>query len=177
VTLPVKPSRGGFTRPFGCGWFIREYMLGHGPYDSPRLNPQVGAPQAVIYYHYIQALRRSVALDQATQNEEKQASKEKRSIDPARIDEIAERYLVRIPYKAWRCRYHSFVIYFSNLQRLQWVESTGQEQGSALQVHYPPGPPRLYYRLTQKGRKASDDAWKNPNRALYGNAKKPNTSK
>ena len=24
-------------RPFGCGLFIREFLMGHGPYETPRL--------------------------------------------------------------------------------------------------------------------------------------------
>lgn len=35
----LRPSRGGFLRPFGCGWFIKEFLLGHGPYDSPGIDP------------------------------------------------------------------------------------------------------------------------------------------
>jgi hypothetical protein len=176
VTFPVKPSRGGFTRPFGCAWFIREFLLGHSPYGSPGMDPKVGAPQAVIYYHYKHALRRSVALDAATRDEERQAAREKRSIDPDQIDQLLERYLKRLPYKAWRCRYHSYIVYFSNLRRLKWVEATGQEKTSSFQRRYPPGPPRIYYRLTTKGRQATDDAWRNPLRVLYGHRKKRNVS-
>jgi hypothetical protein len=176
VTFPIKPTRGGFSRPFGCAWFIREFLLGHGPYGSPRIDPRIGAPQAVLYYQYKQALRRSVALDQATRDEERQVTREKRAIDPDRIDRLTEWYLTHIPYKAWRCRYHSFIVYFSNLQRLKWVEATGQERKSSFQGRYPPGPPRRYYRLTSKGRTASDDGWRNPLRALYGYRKKRNFS-
>jgi hypothetical protein len=77
-------------------------------------------------------------------------------------------YLARLPYKAWGCRYHSFVVYFSTLQRLNWVEASGIEKASAFQEHYPPGPPRRYYRLTRAGREASETAWANPYFALYG---------
>jgi len=52
VVEPLRPARGGFLRPFGCGWFIREFLLGHGPNESPRIDPNVGAPQADIFYHY-----------------------------------------------------------------------------------------------------------------------------
>ncbi|GAI69538.1 unnamed protein product, partial [marine sediment metagenome] len=65
-------------------------------------------------------------------------------------------------------RYHSFVVYFSNLQRLGWVELTGEEEASAFQDHYPPGPPRRYFRLTDKGRAALNREWSNPLMALYG---------
>ena len=78
----LRPARGGFLRPFGCGWFIREFLLGHGPYDSPKIDPDVGAPQADIFYHYKTALLKAIALDRATRREEKQARREKRAIDP-----------------------------------------------------------------------------------------------
>ena len=164
----LKPTRGGFLRPFGCGWFIREFLLGHGPNGSPMIDPDVGAPQADICYHYKMALIEATALDRATRTEEKQARREKRSISPDNIERLAERYLARMPYKANGCRYHSFVVYFSNLQRLGWVEFSGKEEASAFQDHYPPGPPRKYFRLTVVGKSATDAAWSNPLLALYG---------
>jgi hypothetical protein len=163
----LRPVRGGFLRPFGCGWFIREFLLGHGPNGSPRIDPDVGAPQADIFHHYKLALMRATAFDRAVRTEEKRARREKRPINPDNIDRLAERYFSRMPYKAQGCRFHSFVVYFSNLQRLGWVEFTGKEEASAFQDHYPPGPPRRYFRLTEVGRQASDAAWSNPRLALY----------
>ena len=164
----LKPARGGFLRPFGCGWFIREFLLGRGPNDSPAINPEVGAPQSDVFFYYKTALMRATAVDQATRVEEKRARREKRSIDPTNIEKLAERYLSRMPYKSRGCRFHSFVVYFSNLQRLNWVESSGREEPSSFQDHYPPGPPRRYFRLTDAGRTAPETAWANPQRALYG---------
>ena len=69
--LPLKPSRGGFLRPFGCGWFIREFLLGHGPNGSPKIDPDVGACQVDIFNHYKIALLKAIALDRATRREEK----------------------------------------------------------------------------------------------------------
>jgi len=155
-------------RPFGCGEFIHDFLLGNGPYGSPKIAPDLGAPQADIFYHYKMALRNEAALDKATRVEEKRARRERRPIDPDNIDRLAQRYLDRMPYKAWGCRYHSFIVYFSNLARLGWVEATGQEEFSEFQDHYPPGPPRKYFRLTKAGKKANDSAWANPLRALYG---------
>ena len=165
---PLRPARGGFLRPFGCGWFIREFLLGHSPNGSPKINPDVGACQADIFYHYKTALLKAIALDRATRQEERQAQRKKRAISPDEIERLTERYLARIPYKSTSCRYHSFVVYFSNLQRLGWVEFTGKEEASAFQDHYPPGPPRRYFRLANAGRAASDAAWSNPQFALYG---------
>jgi len=166
--MDLRPNRGGFLRPFGCGWFIREFLLGRSPNGSPVIDPYVGAPQADIFHGYKMALMRATALDRATRVEEKRARREKRSIDPANIEKLAEKYLARMPYKAQGCRFHSFVVYFSTIQRLGWVEPTGQEEPSSFQQHYPPGPPRRYFRLTKEGRDASDAAWSNPHFALYG---------
>ena len=165
---PLRPTRGGFLHPFGCGWVVREFLSGRGPDGSTKIDPDVGAPQADIFYHYKTALLRAIASDRATRQEEKQARREKRAIDPERIERLTQRYLARIPYKSTSCRYHSFVVYFSNLQRLGWVEFTGSEEASAFQDHYPPGQPRRYFRLTKAGREASDAAWSNPQFALYG---------
>ena len=107
-------------------------------------------------------------MDRATRTEEKRAKREKRSIDPNNIEQLYQRYLARIPYKANGCRYHSFVTYFSNLQRLGWVEPSGIEEPSSFQDSYSPAPPRRYYRLTEAGRTASDIAWANPRLTLYG---------
>jgi hypothetical protein len=101
---------------------MREFLLGHGPNGSPVIDSDVGAPQADIFHHYKLALMKATALDRATRVEEKRARREKRPINPDNIDRLAERYLARMPYKAQGCRYHSFVVYFSNLQRLGWVE-------------------------------------------------------
>jgi hypothetical protein len=168
VLEPLRPKRGGFLRPFGCGPFIRDFLLGRGPYGSSKIDPKVGAPQADIFYHYKMALMRATALDRATRVEERRARKENRPIEPADIERLAERYLARMAYKAQGCRSHSFVVYFSNIQRLGWVEATGHEEPSAFQEHYPKGQPRKYFRLTKAGREASEDEWANPLRALYG---------
>jgi hypothetical protein len=126
------------------------------------IDPLVGSPQADIFHYYKEALRQTLAMDRATRQEEKQAQREKRSIDPNNIDILAKRYLSKMPYKASGCRYHSFVVYFSNLQRLGWVEPSGLEELSAFQDNYPPGPPRRYFRLTAVGTTASDFEWAEP---------------
>jgi len=168
MTLLLKPKRGGFLRPFGCGWFIREFLLGKGPYGSPKIDPSVGAPQAVIFHDYKLALMKATAFDRATGLEEKKARREQRRVNPDNIESLAERFLARMPYKAQGCRYHSFVVYFSNIVRLGWAEFTGKVMPSSFQDHYPPGQPRRYFRLTKAGKKANDSAWANPHRVLYG---------
>ena len=168
VVEPLKPKRGGFLRPFGCGWFIREFLRGHGPNGSPKIDQKIGSCQADIFHHYKMALMQTTALDRATRAEEKRARREKRPISPENIERLAARYLAGMPYKAQGCRSHSFVVYFSTIQRLGWVEATGREEPSAFQEHYPAGQPRRFFRLTKAGREASDAAWANPHRALYG---------
>ena len=88
MTLLLKPARGGFLRPFGCGLFIRDFLLGTGPHGSPSIGPETGAPQADIFYHYKQALRRVTAEDRATRQEEKNAKKAKRPISPDNIEPL-----------------------------------------------------------------------------------------
>jgi len=167
MAVALKPTIGGFLRPFGCGWFIREVLLGHTPYGSPRIEPSTGACQADIFRFYKRALHLEFAEDAAVREEEAAAEKEKRRISPERIEELTRYFLERIPYKLTCCRFHSFVVYFSNLQRLGWVEPTGKEEPSMFQDHYPPGPPRRYFRLTEAGKAAPDAEWSNPLFTLY----------
>jgi len=61
----------------------------------------------------------------------------------------------------------SFTRYFSHLKRLGWVEETGETEASVLQDNYPPGPSRIYYRPTKKGREAILAEWSNPLFTLY----------
>jgi hypothetical protein len=137
VLEPLRPTRGGFLRLFGCGWFIREFLLGNGPHNSPVIETEVGAPQADIFYHYKQALRRVTAEDRAVRQEEKSARKAKRHINPDNIETLVKKYLERIPYKSRGCRYHSFVTYFSTLQKLGWVEPSGKVLNPLLQFQLP----------------------------------------
>ncbi len=164
----LRPSRGGFLRAIGCGEFIREFLLGHGPLGSPVIDPAAGAPPADMFFHYKRSLMRATALDQATGQEEKRARREGRSIDPDNIERLTEAYLSRMPYKSRGCRFHSFIVYLATIRRLGWIETTGYEEPSAFQDHHPPGPPRRYYRLTRAGREAGEIAWRNPHRACYG---------
>jgi len=63
VLEPLRPARGGFLRPFGCGWFIREFLLGNGPMGSPVISPDLGATQTDIHRAYKEALHRAYAED------------------------------------------------------------------------------------------------------------------
>ena len=153
MVLPIRPKRGGFLRPFGCGTYIKEYLSSNG-----------AGVQADIFREYKNKLLAQRALDLATKAEEKLARIQKRSISPDNIDRLSIKYKERLPFKSNSCRYHSFVTYFSMLIRLGWVEFTGQIEPS----EFSRGQERRYYRLTLAGMVASDSAWSNPHRALYG---------
>jgi len=63
--MELRPTRGGFARPFGAGWFIREYLLGNGPEGSTRIEPGRGAPQSDINYEYKVSLSTATARTRA----------------------------------------------------------------------------------------------------------------
>jgi len=164
MVTAIRPSRGGFLRPFGCGWFIREFLLGRGPEGAPVIDPKRGAPQTEINFQYKVALIRAFARDSAERRIEEIGVP---LVSPERAEEIYQEELRRIPHKYTRMRYHSFLVYFGLLKRLGWVEETGEVEESSFQENYPPGPPRRYYRLTKKGREASLVEVSNPLFALY----------
>ena len=162
----LKPVRGGFLRPFGCGWFIREFLLGHGPNGSSRIDPEVGAPQADINYEYKEALARATARERAERIISRMVVSGA-DVTEEQAERIYEREMKRISRKFTHMRYHSFLMYFGVLKRLGWVELAGQTESSAIQDNYPSAPERTYYRLTKKGIVAGDEFWSNPLFTLY----------
>ena len=164
--MDLRPKRGGSQRVFGCAWFVKEFLTGNKPYGSPAVDPAIGAPQSEIFYHYKNSLSRETAMEKATRQEENLARQGKRSINPEKIDKLYKRYLEQTPYKTTSCRYHSFVVYFSNMIRLGWVEFTGRIEHSEFQDHYVKAQPKRYYRLTPTGIAASEADWANPQAAL-----------
>ena len=166
MALELRPNRGGFLRPFGCGWFIREYLLGRGPEGSHAIDPERGAAQADINFEYKEALARATARERA----ERIISRMVLSgadVTEEQADRIYERELKRVSRKFTHMRYHSFLMYFGVLNRLEWVEATSETEPSAMQDNYPPAPQRTYYRLTKKGIEAGDEFWSNPLFTLY----------
>lgn len=166
MAMAIRPKQGGFLRPFGCAWFIKEFLLGHGPEGAPVIDPGRGSPQSEINYEYKSALVRAIARDHT---EKIISAMVVRGVDvtPEMADRIYDAELKKIPHKYTRMRYHSFLVYFGMLKRLGWVEPTGEVEASAFQDSYPPGPARTYYRLTKKGREALDVEWSNPLFTLY----------
>jgi hypothetical protein len=166
MALELRPNRGGFLRPFGCGWFIREYLRGHGPEGSRAIDPVQGAPQADINFEYKEALARATARERAERIISRMV------VGGADVTEgqagvIYERELRRVSRKFTHMRYHSFLMYFGVLKRLGWVEVTNQKEPSSIQENYPPAPERTYYRLTKEGVEAGDELWSNPLFTLY----------
>ncbi len=166
MTLDIRPVRGGFLRPFGCGWFIREFLMGKGPEGSRAIDPQQGAPQADINFEYKEALARATARERAERIISRLVVSGK-DVTEEQAEGIYERELKKLSRKFTHMRYHSFLMYFGVLKRLGWVEITGQTETSSIQDNYPPAPERTYYRLTKKGIEAGDELWSNPLFTLY----------
>ncbi len=166
MVLDLKPTRGGFLRPFGCGWFIREYLLGNGPEGSTQIDANRGSAQADINFEYKEALARATARERAERIISRMVLSGE-DVTEEQAERIYERELKRISRKFTHMRYHSFLMYFGVLKRLGWVETTEETQPSAIQDNYPPAPSRTYYRLTNKGVEASEELWSNPLFTLY----------
>lgn len=167
MTLPLRPKRGGFLRPFGAGIFIRDFLNGEGPrHGAPAIDPDVGAPQSDIHAAYKGALHLAMAEDAVALDAEEAIRRGK----PLSQEEMEKRrlyYLERIPYKLCKMRYSSFTNYFARLIRLGWVEPTGETERSEPQDNWPGARPRVYYRLTDLGRAAPDEHWSDPLLPLY----------
>ena len=166
MVMRLMPTRGGFLRPFGCGWFIREYLLGNCPEGSTKIDANRGSAQADINFEYKEALARATARERA----ERIISRMVLSgadVTEEQAERIYERELKRISRKFTHMRYHSFLMYFAVLKRLGWVETTEETQPSSIQDNYPEAPSRTYYRLTEAGIKAEEELWSNPLFTLY----------
>ena len=164
--MDLKPNRGGFLKPLGCGPFIRKFLLGKGPEGSKVIDPDRGAPQADINYEYKEALARATAREHA----ERVISRMVVSgvdVTEEEAEKIYQRELRKVSRKFTHMRYHSFLMYFGVLKRLGWVETTNETEPSSIQDNYPPAPQRVYYRLTKKGIEAGEKLWSNPLFTLY----------
>ena len=166
MAMAIRPEKGGFLRPFGCGWFIREFLLGKGPEGSRVIDPERGAAQADINYEYKEALARATARERAERIISRLVVGGK-DVTEERAEEIYEHELKRVSRKFTHMRYHSFLMYFGVLKRLGWVEATSQTEPSTIQDYHPPAPSRVYYRLTEKGIQAGNELWSNPLFTLY----------
>jgi len=166
MVMKLTPSRGGYLRPFGCGWFIREFLLGNSPEGSRKIDPVFGAAQSDINYEYKEALARATAREKA----ERIISRlvvSGADVNEEQAQKIYERELKRVSRKFTHMRYHSFLVYFGVLKRLGWVETTGITEPSTIQENYSAAPDRIYYRLTEAGKEANELLWSNPLFTLY----------
>lgn len=175
--LPLNPNQGGFFRPFGTGWFITEFLKGHGPEGSKKINPKTGAPMTDIHFEYKSALHRAHARDIVEREEERRIRRGKPAYTEEEYNERLDHFLSKIPYKLYKMRYSSFTRYFGHLKRLGWVKESGQTEPSTVQDSYPPAPSRVYYRITQKGRKASAKEIADPVQTLYHYSREQRSAK
>ena len=164
--MELRPNRGGYLRPFGAGWFVREYLLGNGPEGSTKINPDTGAAQADINYEYKEALARATARER-TEKIISDMVVSGADVTEEDAENIYQRQLKKVSRKFTHMRYHSFLMYFGVLKRLGWVEATGGIEASSIQDNYSMAPSRTYYRLTRKGKHAEDELWSNPLFTLY----------
>ena len=175
--MELKPTTGGFLRPFGTAWFIIEFLKGHGPEDSTKIDPDIGSPMTDIHFEYKSALHRAHAMDCVQKEEEKRIAKGQPAFSEEEHVQRLQYYLSRIPYKLLRMRYASFTRYFGHLKRLDWVVETGRTEPSAIQDYYPPAPSRVYYRLTEAGRKAQMAQISDPVMTLYNYSRSQRSAK
>jgi hypothetical protein len=175
--VELRPTTGGFVRPFGTAWFIIESLKGNEPEGSKRIDPDVGAPMTDIHFEYKSALHRAHARDAVEREEERRIRREQPAFSEEEYKERLEYYLSRIPYKLLKMRYSSFTRYFGHLKRLGWVAETGKTEPSAIQDDYPPAPPRVYYRLTEAGKRASMVEISDPIMTLYHYSREQRSAK
>ncbi len=165
--MELRPTTGGFIRPFGTAWFVIEFLKDNGPEDSKHIDPEIGAPMTDIHFEYKSALHRAHARDSVERAEERRIRKGQPAYTEEEYSERLQYYLSRIPYKLLKMRYSSFTRYFGHLKRLGWVKETGKTEPSTIQDDYPPAPPRVYYRLTDAGKQASAAEISDPLMTLY----------
>jgi DNA-binding PadR family transcriptional regulator len=157
-----------FLRPFTAGQFIRDYLMGLGPEDSLKIDPDEGDYTEHIFYHYKEALRRAYARDAVARENDRRIQKKEEPYTPEEYAERLEWHLERITYKLHRARSISFFRYFHFLKQLEFVEFTGREEESYIQsITYPDAPPCRYYRLSAKGKAAPEHEWYRPQLTLY----------
>jgi len=111
MVISMRPLRGGFLRPFGCGWFIREFLMGHGPEGSQKIDPKVGTWQEDIFYYYKTALHRAFSEDTVAWENDERVRNGKEPYTELEYAERVDWFLRRIPYKLVKCRYQSLVCY------------------------------------------------------------------
>ena len=180
--MELRPNRGGYLRPFGTAIFIRDYLMGRGAdYGVEAIDPDRGAAITDVHSAYKRALHTDMAEDMAARDAEEAARRGKPMI-PEEVESRRDYYLERIPSKLTRMRYSSFARYFRFFIQLGWVERTGEVEGSLIggpEDTQPPQrtprgtvmvevpQPRIYYRLTPKGKEATLVELSDPIMTIY----------
>jgi hypothetical protein len=175
--MELRPTNGGFIRPFGTAWFIVEFLKGHGPADSKKIDPDIGAPMTDIHFEYKSALHRAHARDMVEVEEEERIKRGRPAYTEEEYRERLRYFLDRIPYKLHKMRYASFTRYFGHLKRLNWVEESGFTEPSSIQDDYPPAPSRVFYRLTKAGWQATPEEIADPVQTLYHYSREQRSAK
>ena len=127
------------------------------------------APRWLLIYSTVSktVLLFKYAEDAVAREEEKAIRRGETAYTEEKHQERLKHFLDYIPIKFHRARYASFTRYFDHLKRLGWVEVTGKTEPSEIQEHHPEGPPRVFYRLTEAGWKATPDEMRDPIMTLY----------
>lgn len=165
--MDIRPTNGGFQKLIRTTDFILRFLEGEGPEGSRKIDPKIGAPMVDIFFEYKNALLRLFSREIVEKEEERLIRRGKPAYTEEEYNERYEYYLNRIPYKFFRMKYPSFTKYFGHLIRLGWVKRSGYTEPSAIQDNYRKAPPRVFYRITEKGRKASAKEIDDPIQTLY----------
>jgi len=96
----------------------------------------VGTTQADINYEYKEVLAKATAWEHAERIISRMVVKDA-DVTEEKAKDIYQRELQRISRKFTHMRYHSFLVYFGVLKRLNWVEVTGGTETSSIQANYP----------------------------------------
>jgi hypothetical protein len=167
MIMDLKPTNGGFQKQIRTTDFILRFLKGEGPENSTKIDPRVGAPMTDIHAEYKNVLRHLFAVDLVQREEEKHIKKGLPAFTMDEYNSRLEYYTSRVPLKFYRMRYPSFCRYFGHLKRLVWVKESGWIEPSTIQDSYPPAPSRVFYVITDKGRKATPEEIADPIQALY----------
>lgn len=177
MTMDIRPTNGGFQGLIRTADFILKSIEGKKPEGSRKFNPIIGAPMTDIHFEYKSALHRLYAKNVVEAEEEKRIRRGKPAYTEEEYNERLNHFLSKIPHKLYKMRYSSFCRYFGHLIRLDWVEKTGFTEPSTVQEAYPAAPPRVYYRITEKGRKATAKEIADPIQTLYHYSREQRSAK
>jgi hypothetical protein len=177
MTMDIRPINGGFQRQIRTTPFILGFLKGEGPEGSKKIDSKVGAPMTDIHAEYKGVLHRAYATNTVELEEERRINRGLPAFSEVEFNERLQHYLDRIPYKLFKMRYSSFCRYFGHLKRLGWVKESGRTEPSTIQESYPQAPSRVYYRITQKGRKATAKEIADPIQALYNYSRSQRSAK